>query len=119
MSKSWQDAGAGLRRQRRARRELASAAAIHDPAAAHRGAELRARPPLLGKRRHFSSNAVNSGLGSPTSKLSYDGMNGNSDELVWRGQNEAKTFAKGFIGGGGLNGGTLDDEVSRRPGQIF
>jgi len=59
---------------------------------------------------NFSSNAVNSALGSPTSKLSYDGMNGNSGELVWRGQNEAKTFAKGFIGGGGLNGGTLDDE---------
>jgi hypothetical protein len=59
---------------------------------------------------NFTSSKVNPTLGNPTSKLTYDGMNGNSAEFVWRAKNESNTFAKGFVGGGWLNGGSLDDE---------
>jgi hypothetical protein len=33
-----------------------------------------------------------------------------SAEFVWRAKNESNTFAKGFVGGGWLNDGSLDDE---------
>src|SRR5258705_5009473 len=33
-----------------------------------------------------------------------------SAEFVWRAKNESSTFAKGFVGGGWLNDGSLDDE---------
>jgi hypothetical protein len=49
-------------------------------------------------------------LGNPTSTLTYDGINGNSLEFVWGVRNETRTFFKGFVGGGWLNGGSLDDE---------
>jgi hypothetical protein len=37
-------------------------------------------------------------------------MDGVSGEFTFRGKNESNTFAKGFGGGGGLSGGSLDDE---------
>jgi hypothetical protein len=42
--------------------------------------------------------------------LSYDDMDGYADEFFWYARNETNTFAKGFIGGGGVNGDSLDDE---------
>ena len=48
--------------------------------------------------------------GSPTSTLTYDGVTGNSLEFFMSVRNETDTFFKGFIGGGWLGGGTLDDE---------
>jgi hypothetical protein len=59
---------------------------------------------------NFTSSKINPLLGNPTSKLTYDGTNGNSAEFVWRAKNESNTFAKGFVGGGWLNGGSLDDQ---------
>ena len=59
---------------------------------------------------NFTSSKIDPLLGNPTSKLTYDGTNGNSAEFVWRAKNESNTFAKGFVGGGWLNGGTLDDQ---------
>ena len=49
-------------------------------------------------------------LGNPTSTLNYDGIDANSLEFVWAVRNEARTFFKGFVGGGWLSGGSLDDE---------
>ncbi|MGH6734841.1 MAG: hypothetical protein ACRECX_02000 [Methyloceanibacter sp.] len=49
-------------------------------------------------------------LGNPTSTLTYDGINANALEFVWSARNETRTFAKGFVGGGWLDGGSLDDE---------
>jgi hypothetical protein len=37
-------------------------------------------------------------------------MQGNSAELFFRATNGGNIFAKGFAGGGWLNGGSLDDE---------
>lgn len=48
--------------------------------------------------------------GSPTSTLTYDGVTGNSLEFFMSVRNETDTFFKGFIGGGWLGGGSLDDE---------
>lgn len=48
--------------------------------------------------------------GSPTSTLTYDGVTGNSLEFFMSVRNETDTFFKGFIGGGWLSGGSLDDE---------
>jgi hypothetical protein len=61
---------------------------------------------------HFSINSSrrNPQLGNPTLVLKYDDMEGYSGEFFWSAMNETGTFAKGFIGGGGLNGGSLDDE---------
>ncbi len=60
---------------------------------------------------NFTSSKVDPTLGNPTSKLTYDGMHGNSAELFFRATNEGGNFfAKGFVGGGWLNGGSLDDE---------
>jgi len=48
--------------------------------------------------------------GDPTSTLTYDGINANSLEFVFSARNETRTFTKGFVGGGWLDGGSLDDE---------
>ena len=58
----------------------------------------------------FNSSKVDPTLGNPTSVLKYDNMDGYSGEFFWYARNETDTFAKGFIGGGGLSGGSLDDE---------
>lgn len=61
-------------------------------------------------RFDINSSRRNPILGNPTSTLSYDGTGANSLEFVWGVRNETKTFFKGFIGGGWLDGGSLDDE---------
>jgi len=61
--------------------------------------------------RYWASEG-NTSITNPSSKLRYDGTDGNSGEFVWRGQTEAKTFAKGFVGGGALSGGTLQGSNS-------
>jgi hypothetical protein len=82
-------------------------------------------PPMLGPRfelgvrywqsvgsTRFSINSSrqNPMLGNPTSVLKYDDIDAYSGEFFWYAKNETGTFAKGFIGGGGLSGGSLDDE---------
>lgn len=65
----------------------------------------------VGKTRFsINSSKRNPALGNPTSVLKYEDMDGYSGEFFWYARNEANTFAKGFIGGGGLSGGSLDDE---------
>ena len=61
-------------------------------------------------RFDINSSRIQPILGNPTSTLDYDGMNGNAGEFFWSARNETATFAKGFIGGGGISGGSLDDE---------
>jgi hypothetical protein len=64
-----------------------------------------------GKTRFdFTSSKSNPASGNPTSVLSYDDMQAYSGEFTWYARNETNTFAKGFVGGGGLSGGSLDDE---------
>jgi hypothetical protein len=60
---------------------------------------------------HFAFNSSKHGpiLGDPTSTLNYDNLIGNAGELTWRARNETNTFAKGFVGAGGLSGGNLAD----------
>jgi outer membrane protein Pom len=58
----------------------------------------------------INSSKINPAFGNPTSKLSYEGMQGNSAELFFRATNGGNIFAKGFAGGGWLDGGSLDDE---------
>ena len=43
--------------------------------------------------------------------LHYDNVDGNSGEFVFRAQNAAQFFGNGFVGGGGLSGGTQDSSV--------
>jgi hypothetical protein len=65
----------------------------------------------VGKTRFsINSSKQNPALGNPTSVLTYEDMDGYSGEFFWYARNETNTFAKGFIGGGGLTGGSLDDE---------
>ena len=45
--------------------------------------------------------------------LHYDSVDGNSGEFVFRAQNSAQFFGKGFVGGGGLSGGTLEGSDSQ------
>ena len=45
--------------------------------------------------------------------LHYDSVDGNSGEFVFRAQNAAQFFGKGFVGGGGLSGGTLEGSDSQ------
>ena len=40
-----------------------------------------------------------------------DSVDGDSGEFVFRGQNAAQFFGKGFVGGGALGGGTQDSSV--------
>ena len=61
-------------------------------------------------RFNFNSSRQNRALGNPTSVLKYDDMDAYSGEFFWYARNETGTFAKGFVGGGGLNAGSLDDE---------
>jgi hypothetical protein len=63
-------------------------------------------------KTHFSINSskTNPTLGNPTSRLKYDDMDGYAGEFFWYARNDTDTFAKGFVGGGGLSGGSLDDE---------
>lgn len=72
----------------------------------------------VGKTK-FSDNASerNRTLGNPTSVLTYDDMSGYTAEFFWYARNESEIFAKGFAGGGWLDGGSLDDEDYAR-GQI-
>jgi hypothetical protein len=62
----------------------------------------------------FSINAsrLDPALNIPTSTLTYDDVQGNTAEFVFRARNEGNFFAKGFVGGGFLNGGTLDGSGS-------
>lgn len=57
-----------------------------------------------------SSRLAPNFYGSPTSTLAYDGVTGNSLEFFMSVRNETDTFFKGFVGGGWLGGGSLDDE---------
>jgi hypothetical protein len=57
-----------------------------------------------------SSRLDPSFYGSPSSTLTYDNMHGNAGELFFRAENEKQLFFKGFVGGGGLDGGSLDDQ---------
>ena len=43
--------------------------------------------------------------------MHYDNVDGNSGEFVFRAQNAAQFFGNGFVGGGGLSGGTQDSSV--------
>lgn len=61
-------------------------------------------------RFDINSSKINPLLGNPTSTLDYEGINANSLEFVWGARNESGTFAKGFVGGGWLTDGSLDDE---------
>jgi hypothetical protein len=58
----------------------------------------------------INSRAVDPSLGSPTSSLTYDGINANAAEFLWRVNADFPAFTKGFVGDGWLNGGSLDDE---------
>ncbi len=61
-------------------------------------------------RFDVNSSRQNRIYGNPTSTLTYDGIDANSLEFVFAVRNETRTFFKGFIGGGWLDGGSLDDE---------
>jgi hypothetical protein len=61
-------------------------------------------------RFSINSSKVDPTLGNPTSVLRYDDTDGYAGEFFWYARNETNTFAKGFVGGGALNGGSLDDE---------
>lgn len=58
----------------------------------------------------FDSSLVNPTLGNPTSVLDYDDVETRSAEFIFRVENEAALFFKGFVGGGSVEDGTLDDE---------
>jgi hypothetical protein len=57
----------------------------------------------------IDSSKIDPSLGNPTSTLTYDNVQGNAAEFVFRARTESNYFAKGFVGGGFLNSGTLDD----------
>ena len=57
----------------------------------------------------IDSSKFNPALGSPTSTLTYDNVQGNTGEFAFRARTESSWFAKGFVGGGLLTGGSLDD----------
>jgi hypothetical protein len=61
-------------------------------------------------RFDLNSSRLGDIYGNPTSTLAYDGINANALEFVWSARNLTQTFAKGFVGGGWLDGGSLDDE---------
>ena len=61
-------------------------------------------------RFDIDSSRLSPVYGSPTSTLTYDGVTGNSLEFFMSARNETQTFFKGFVGGGWLGGGSLDDE---------
>ncbi len=58
----------------------------------------------------IDSSKLNPALfGSPTSTLTYDNVQANTGEFTFRARTESNWIAKGFVGGGVLNGGNLDD----------
>ena len=57
----------------------------------------------------INSSKFDPTLGSPTSTLTYDNVQANTAEFVFRARTEGNWFAKGFVGGGPLGGGSLDD----------
>ncbi len=59
-----------------------------------------------------NANKVNPALGIPNSTLTYDKVEGNAAEFVFRGRTESDIFAKGFVGGGSVNGGSLHETGS-------
>ncbi len=59
----------------------------------------------------IDSSKMDPSLGLPSAKLTYDNVQGNAAEFVFRAWTEANLFAKGFVGGGMLSGGTLDGSV--------
>jgi len=61
-------------------------------------------------RFDLNSSRLGDIYGNPTSTLTYDDISANALEFVWSARNETETFAKGFVGGGWLDGGSLDDE---------
>ncbi len=61
-------------------------------------------------RFDLNSSRLGAIYGDPTSTLTYDDISANALEFVWSARNETDTFAKGFVGGGWLDGGSLDDE---------
>jgi len=73
----------------------------------------------LGTRVWFSQGKTNFGinsskidprLGNPTSTLSYDDLDGVSAEATFRAKNDTGMVFKGFVGGGGIVSGSLDDQ---------
>jgi len=73
----------------------------------------------LGTRLWFSQGKTNFGinsskidhtLGNPTSTLSYDDLDAVSGEVTFRAKNDTGMVFKGFVGGGGIVSGSLDDQ---------
>jgi Protochlamydia outer membrane protein len=58
----------------------------------------------------INSNRINPQFGNPTSTLSYDNLNGVSAEFTVRAKNDTGLVFKGFVGGGGIISGSLDDQ---------
>ena len=58
----------------------------------------------------INSSRRNPLLGNPTSTLAYDDIDANALEFVFSVRNETSTVFKGFVGGGWLDNGSLDDE---------
>ena len=58
----------------------------------------------------FNSQKANPALGNPTSTLSYDDLDGVSAEATFRAKNDTGMVFKGFVGGGGIVSGSLDDQ---------
>lgn len=58
----------------------------------------------------INSSKIDPSLGNPTSTLTYDNVQGNAAEFVFNARTENNLFAKGFVGGGIRNNGTLEDE---------
>ncbi len=107
----------GLHRRRRAGASRRCAAALRHSLAAHRptpspnGSSACATGGARASTRFdINSSRQNPLLGNPTSTLTYDGIDANSLEFVLGVRNETRTFFKGFVGGGWLDGGSLDDE---------
>ncbi|MDI9819919.1 MULTISPECIES: hypothetical protein [unclassified Legionella] len=49
-------------------------------------------------------------LGNPASILTYSGMHGHTAEVYFRAEHNSGLFIKGYVGGGGISSGSLDDE---------
>lgn len=59
---------------------------------------------------NINSSRSDPQLGNPTSVLTYDNIEAYTGEFFWNVRNEYNTFFKGFVGGGGITSGSLDDE---------
>lgn len=49
-------------------------------------------------------------LGNPGSILTYSSMHAHTAEVYFRAEHDSGPFIKGYVGGGGISGGNLDDE---------